>query len=151
MMIINKRFLKHVSTATQFGAVIALAGFTACTAKHASSPRQGIDPQPEVSAPSDVRDSFGSAKAASALPTDLSPGNQDQVIIQKTALDFTKPVPLGVRFSKLGGKPHGRWVWFYKTGVRMGSGSFARGKKAGTWISYDKKGKVAKVTNFPKG
>lgn len=27
--------------------------------------------------------------------------------IQKTALDFTKPVPLGVRFSKLGGKPLG--------------------------------------------
>lgn len=27
--------------------------------------------------------------------------------VQKTALDFTKPVPLGVRFSKLGGKPLG--------------------------------------------
>lgn len=27
--------------------------------------------------------------------------------VQKTALDFTKPVPLGVRFNKLGGKPLG--------------------------------------------
>jgi hypothetical protein len=68
--------------------VFALAGFTACTSKSNSfNSRQGIDPQPAVAAAADVKDSLGSAKAASALPANLSPGNQDQVIIQKSALD----------------------------------------------------------------
>jgi aldose 1-epimerase len=42
-----------------------------------------------------------------------TPKNDDDIptgevrSVQKTALDFTKPVPIGVRFTKLGGKPLG--------------------------------------------
>jgi hypothetical protein len=80
---------KGFSKKAQFGGVLALAGFSACSSNHSSSinARQGIDPQPAVSAAMNVTDSLGSAKAAAALPGGLSAGNQDQVIIQKTALD----------------------------------------------------------------
>lgn len=42
----------------------------------------------------------------------------------------------------------GYWEWFRKDGTRMRSGHFKRGKQTGEWITYDKKGKVYKITNF---
>jgi antitoxin component YwqK of YwqJK toxin-antitoxin module len=46
----------------------------------------------------------------------------------------------------LGKKMHGYWEWFRKDGVIMRSGSFDKGVQTGEWITYDKKGKVYKVT-----
>jgi len=48
----------------------------------------------------------------------------------------------------VGGVPEGYWEWFRKEGTIMRSGYFKKGKQAGKWTTYDKKGKVYKVTNF---
>lgn len=46
--------------------------------------------------------------------------------------------------------PTGYWEWFRKNGVIMRSGYFESGKQTGEWTTYDKKGKVYKVTNMSK-
>ena len=45
-----------------------------------------------------------------------------------------------------GKKMHGYWEFFRKDGVIMRSGSFDRGVQTGEWTTYDKQGKVYKVT-----
>lgn len=40
------------------------------------------------------------------------------------------------------------WEWFRRDGTKMRSGYFEKGKQTGEWITYDKNGKVVKVTNF---
>ncbi len=48
----------------------------------------------------------------------------------------------------------GYWEWFRKPaegkkiGTRMRSGHFKNGKQVGEWITYDKMGKVYKVTKM---
>ncbi|MCA9828732.1 MAG: hypothetical protein KC444_10185 [Nitrosopumilus sp.] len=42
----------------------------------------------------------------------------------------------------------GYWEWFRKDGTIMRSGHFKEDKQIGEWITYDKKGKVYKKTNF---
>ncbi len=43
----------------------------------------------------------------------------------------------------------GYWEWFRKDGVRMRSGYFdACGAQTGEWVTYDKRGKVYKVTTM---
>jgi antitoxin component YwqK of YwqJK toxin-antitoxin module len=43
----------------------------------------------------------------------------------------------------------GYWEWFRKDGTKMRSGYFDNaGQQIGEWISYDKTGKVYKVTNL---
>ena len=44
----------------------------------------------------------------------------------------------------------GYWEWFRKDGVKMRSGYFKKGKQVGEWTTYDKKGKVYKVTTLDK-
>ena len=44
----------------------------------------------------------------------------------------------------------GYWEWFRKDGTKMRSGHFKEGKQAGEWITYDKQGKIYKVTEFNK-
>ncbi len=46
----------------------------------------------------------------------------------------------------INGVPEGYWEWFRKTGTKMRSGYFKSGKQVGEWITYDKEGKVYKVT-----
>jgi antitoxin component YwqK of YwqJK toxin-antitoxin module len=43
---------------------------------------------------------------------------------------------------------NGCWEWFRKDGSRMRSGSFKAGKQTGTWTTYDRKGRVFKVTEM---
>jgi len=45
-------------------------------------------------------------------------------------------------------QPDGYWEWFRKDGTRMRSGHFEKGKQVGEWTTYDKQGKVYKVTNM---
>ena len=47
-------------------------------------------------------------------------------------------------------QPHGYWEWFRKSGTKMRSGYFDKGKQVGEWITYNQKGGVYKVTNFDK-
>ncbi len=42
----------------------------------------------------------------------------------------------------------GYWEWFRKDGTKMRSGNFTKGKQTGTWITYDKKGGIVKVTKM---
>lgn len=46
------------------------------------------------------------------------------------------------------GVPDGYWEWFRKEGTRMRSGYFKNGKQTGKWTTYDRKGKVYKVTDL---
>jgi antitoxin component YwqK of YwqJK toxin-antitoxin module len=46
----------------------------------------------------------------------------------------------------IGDVPTGYWEWFRKDGTRMRSGFFEDGKQVGEWTTYDRKGRVYKVT-----
>ncbi|MEP7141702.1 MAG: DNA-directed RNA polymerase subunit alpha C-terminal domain-containing protein [Ferruginibacter sp.] len=48
----------------------------------------------------------------------------------------------------LNGQPHGYFEWYRKGGVIMRSGHFDNGKQVGNWTTYDKTGKVYKVTKM---
>ena len=47
-------------------------------------------------------------------------------------------------------QPNGYWEWFRIDGIIMRSGYFENGKQTGEWTTYNKKGKVYKVTNMNK-
>ena len=47
-----------------------------------------------------------------------------------------------------GDVPEGYWEWFRKDGSIMRSGYFKDGKQTGEWTTYDRKGKVYKVTQM---
>ncbi len=55
---------------------------------------------------------------------------------------------LWAKGQMLGGEPHGYFEWYRKDGVIMRSGYFDKGKQIGEWTTYDKKGKVYKVTKM---
>jgi antitoxin component YwqK of YwqJK toxin-antitoxin module len=48
----------------------------------------------------------------------------------------------------LGGKMEGYWEWFRKDGTKMRSGSLQKNVQVGKWTTYDRQGKVVKVTDF---
>ncbi len=43
-------------------------------------------------------------------------------------------------------KPDGYWEWYRIDGTLKRSGHFKEGEVVGTWITYDSKGKVYKVS-----
>ncbi|HQY32602.1 hypothetical protein [Actinotalea sp.] len=45
-----------------------------------------------------------------------------------------------------GGLAEGYWVWFRLDGTLMRSGHFAAGETVGEWTTYDRQGRVYKVT-----
>lgn len=44
----------------------------------------------------------------------------------------------------------GYWEWFRKDGTKLRSGHFSKGVQVGEWTTYDKAGKVYKVTTIRK-
>jgi len=48
----------------------------------------------------------------------------------------------------LGKVPTGYWEWYRLDGTRMRSGTFENGEQVGEWTTYDKSGKVYKVTKM---
>ncbi len=42
----------------------------------------------------------------------------------------------------------GYWEWFRQDGTKLRSGHFAAGKQTGVWTTYDRQGKVHKVTDL---
>lgn len=42
----------------------------------------------------------------------------------------------------------GYWEWFRKDGSKMRSGTFTGGLQTGEWTTYDRKGRVVKVTKM---
>jgi antitoxin component YwqK of YwqJK toxin-antitoxin module len=68
-----------------------------------------------------------------------------------TAKKFIKYHNDGTVWAKgkmLGEQPDGYWEWFRKDGVIMRSGYFDKGKQIGEWTTYDKQGKIYKVTKM---
>jgi len=54
--------------------------------------------------------------------------------------------------QRLGQVPIGYWEWFRKDGTKLRSGYFENGKQAGEWTTYDREGKIYKVTRMkPRG
>ncbi len=50
----------------------------------------------------------------------------------------------------LEGVATGYWLWFRKDGTRLRSGTFEHGEQVGEWTTYDKQGKIYKVTQMRK-
>ena len=50
------------------------------------------------------------------------------------------------RGQTIDGVPTGYWEWFRKDGSRMRSGTFEGGVQIGQWTTYDRTGKIHKVT-----
>jgi len=50
--------------------------------------------------------------------------------------------------AMIGDVLEGHWEWFRKDGTKMRSGHFKGGKQTGKWTTYDRNGKVVKVTDF---
>ena len=46
------------------------------------------------------------------------------------------------------GIPVGYWEWFRVDGTRLRSGTFDAGEQVGEWTTYDRTGKVYKVTTM---
>lgn len=55
---------------------------------------------------------------------------------------------LWARGALTGGVMTGYWEWFRKDGSRMRSGSFKRGEQVGEWTTYDRQGRIVKVTRM---
>lgn len=46
------------------------------------------------------------------------------------------------------GVPTGYWEWFRKDGTKLRSGYFENGEQVGEWTTYDRQGRVYKVTKM---
>ncbi len=55
---------------------------------------------------------------------------------------------LWARGQTCDGLPTGYWEWFRRDGTRLRSGTFDRGRQVGAWTTYDREGKVYKVTTM---
>jgi antitoxin component YwqK of YwqJK toxin-antitoxin module len=60
--------------------------------------------------------------------------------------EYHKDGSIWAQCQKLDGVPTGYWEWFRKDGTKMRSGTFEHGRQVGEWITYDRQGKVYKVT-----
>lgn len=54
------------------------------------------------------------------------------------------------RGQKLDGVATGYWEWFRKDGTIMRSGTFENGEQVGEWTTYDKSGKVYKLSRMKR-
>ena len=64
---------------------------------------------------------------------------QEQVIYHKDGTVWA-------RGKMTDGVPTGYWEWFRKDGTKLRSGFFLNGEQVGEWTTYDRAGKVHKVT-----
>ena len=66
----------------------------------------------------------------------------------KKHVEYHKDGSVWAQGQKVGDLLVGYWEWFRKDGTKMRSGHFEDGERTGEWTTYDKKGKVHKVTAF---
>ncbi len=64
----------------------------------------------------------------------------------KAHVEYHKDGSVLARGQTLNGVLTGYWEWFRKDGSRMRSGTFADGQQVGEWTTYDRQGRVVKVT-----
>jgi antitoxin component YwqK of YwqJK toxin-antitoxin module len=61
---------------------------------------------------------------------------------------YHKDGTLWARGQMLEGVPVGYWEWFRKDGTKLRSGTFEDGEQVGEWTTYNRAGKVHKVTKM---
>jgi antitoxin component YwqK of YwqJK toxin-antitoxin module len=61
---------------------------------------------------------------------------------------YHKDGSLWARGQTIGDVQTGYWEWFRKDGTKLRSGHFENGKQVGEWTTYDKSGRVYKVTRM---
>ena len=66
------------------------------------------------------------------------------------ALDHYDNGSVRFRGANLDGKMHGPWTFYRRDGTLMRSGEFDRGRQIGTWLTFDRLGKVVKETSFSR-
>ena len=68
----------------------------------------------------------------------------------KEHAEYHKDGSIRAKGQMLDDQMHGYWEWFRKDGIIMRSGYFEKGVQVGEWTTYDKTGKVYKVTTMKK-
>ena len=66
----------------------------------------------------------------------------------KSYVHYHKDGSVWAKGKIAGKKMHGHWEFFRKDGVILRSGFFDRGVQVGEWTTFDRKGKVYKVTQM---
>ena len=66
--------------------------------------------------------------------------------LTKEHIQYHKDGSLWAKGQTANGLPVGYWEWFRLDGTKMRSGYFAAGEQTAEWTTYDKKGRVYKVT-----
>jgi antitoxin component YwqK of YwqJK toxin-antitoxin module len=66
----------------------------------------------------------------------------------KAHIEYHKDGSVWAKGQKSGDVAVGYWEWFRLDGTRMRSGTFDAGEQVGEWTTYDKAGKVYKVTHM---
>lgn len=69
-------------------------------------------------------------------------------VVRKKYIKYHNDGSVWAKGAVLGTQPDGYFEWFRKDGTRMRSGYFAKGRQVGDWTTYDKKGRVVKVTKM---
>lgn len=64
----------------------------------------------------------------------------------KIHTQYHKDGSLWAKGKMVNGNCDGYWEWFRKDGTKMRSGNFEMGKEVGQWTTYDKVGRIYKVT-----
>ena len=67
---------------------------------------------------------------------------------KKKYVNHHKDGTIRAKGSIIDGQPDGYFEWFRKDGSKMRSGYFRQGKQIGEWTTYDKNGRVVKVTQM---
>ncbi len=82
--------------------------------------------------------------------------------MKKPHVIYHKDGSIWAKGDMIDGESEGYWEWFRKparnaspreaggVGTKMRSGYFLKGVQIGEWTTYDKEGKVVKVTDFSK-
>jgi antitoxin component YwqK of YwqJK toxin-antitoxin module len=66
----------------------------------------------------------------------------------KPQIKYHRDGSLWAKGQTLDGVLTGYWEWFRKDGTKMRSGTFDNGQQVGEWTTYDKQGRVYKVTTI---
>ncbi|MDP3738301.1 MAG: hypothetical protein Q8R02_12980 [Hyphomonadaceae bacterium] len=66
----------------------------------------------------------------------------------KSHTKLHKDGSLWAKGQTLAGEMHGYWEFYRKDGVKMRSGNFDKGRQTGEWTTYDRNGKVYKLTTM---
>ncbi len=66
----------------------------------------------------------------------------------KKYIKYHKNGSVWAKVQTAGGVSVGYWEFFRKDGTRLRSGYFKKGEQVGEWTTYDKNGKVYKVTTI---